>query len=155
LASERPQPSGGCARGSPPLIVVDVSVAAKWFLRDERSRFAESILYRVVEETACVPALFRWELQNVLLVAQRASRMTNDDVNEALDSLRDLPVFVDPPGERVFAGSEIQIARHYDLTPYDAAYLALAANRRIALATSDADLAHAATDLGLVVLFDA
>ena len=64
-------------------------------------------------------------------------------------------MFVDAPGERIFAGSEIQIARHYDLTPYDAAYLALAANRRVALATSDTDLFAAATDLGLVVLSDA
>lgn len=102
-----------------------------------------------------MPALFRWELQSLLLVAQRASRITNDDVDEALDSVRDLPIFVDPPGDRIFAGGEIQIARHYDLTPYDAAYLALAANRRVALATSDADLGAAATDLGLVVLTDA
>jgi predicted nucleic acid-binding protein len=46
----------------------------------------------------------------------------------------------------------LQLARHYDLTPYDAAYLTLAASRHLPLATLDAALTHAASDLGVVVL---
>jgi predicted nucleic acid-binding protein len=135
-------------------IVVDVSVAVKWFLRDERSRFADSILDRVAQEAAYVPALFRWEMQSVLLAAEKANRITSTDVDDAIDSLRDLPIFIEPPGERLFSGSEIHLARHYGVTPYDAAYLAVATNRRLPLATSDAELSHAARDLGTVVLSD-
>jgi predicted nucleic acid-binding protein len=43
----------------------------------------------------------------------------------------------------------LHLARHYGLTPYDAAYLALAATRRIPLATLDTELAHASRDLGI------
>lgn len=64
----------------------------------------------------------------------------------------DLPIVVESPGERVFSGSELRLARHYDLTLYDAAYLALAAGRRLPLATLDAALAHAASDLGVTVV---
>jgi predicted nucleic acid-binding protein len=74
------------------------------------------------------------------------------DVDAALDALRDLPIVVDSPGERVFSGSELHLARHYGLTPHDAAYLALAAGRHLPLATLDAALAHAASDLGVIVI---
>jgi len=133
-------------------LVLDVSIAARWFLRDERDDGAAALLARVAEDGAYVPALFRWEIQSVLLGAERASRIDPDDVDAALDALRDLPIIVESPGERVFSGSELHLARHYDLTPYDAAYLALAASRRLPLATLDAALVHAASDLGLVVI---
>jgi predicted nucleic acid-binding protein len=133
-------------------LVVDVSVAAKWFLQDERDPFAGSILDRILEEGAYVPALFRWEVQNVLLEAERSDRITQVDVDAALDTLRDIPILVDPSGERVFQGSEVQLARLCGLTAYDSAYLALAASRRIPLATVDHDLCYAARDLEIEVL---
>ncbi len=102
-------------------LVLDVSVVAKWFLRDEQDDRADELLVQVAAEGAYVPALFRWEIQSVLLGAERASRIDADDVDEALEILRDLPIVVDSPGERVFAGSEVHLARYFDLTPYDAA----------------------------------
>lgn len=133
-------------------LVLDVSVVAKWFLHDEQDNRADELLAQVASEGAYVPALFRWEIQSVLLGAERASRIDSDDVDEALQILRDLPIIVDSPGERVFTGSELHLARHYDLTPYDAAYLALAAARHLPLATVDSALAHAASDLGISVV---
>jgi len=106
-------------------LVLDVSIAARWFLRDERDDGAAALLARVAEDGAYVPALFRGEIQSVLLGAERASRIDPDDVDAALDALRDLPIIVESPGERVFSGSELHLARHYDLTPYDAAYLGI------------------------------
>jgi predicted nucleic acid-binding protein len=133
-------------------LVLDVSVAAKWFLHDENDGGAGALLTHITSVGAYVPALFRWEIQSVLLGAERASRIDPGDVDAALEALRDLPIVVDSPGERVFSGSELHLARHYDLTPYDAAYLALAAGRRLPLATFDAALAHAASDLGVIVI---
>jgi len=132
-------------------LVVDVSVAAKWFLSDEGSTFADAILDRVAEEGAYVPALFVWELQNVLLVAQRAQRLSSRDVRDALETLGNLPIFIEATSERFRSGTELQLAQHYGLTAYDAAYLALAAIRRIELATSDGDLRRAAEDLGVAL----
>lgn len=133
-------------------LVVDVSVAAKWFLSDERSGFANSILEQIAREGAYVPALFIWEIQNVLLSAERASRMTSSEVDEALEAIESLPIFVEAVPQRLRAGIELALARHYHLTSYDAAYLALAAHRRVALATSDAKLSRAGRDLGITLL---
>jgi predicted nucleic acid-binding protein len=133
-------------------IVLDASVVARWFLTDELSARSDELLERVLAEGAYAPALFRWEIQNVLLQAERAHRMTSEDVDAAMDSLRDLPITLEDAGMRFFAGPEIRLARHYELTTYDAAYLALAAGRNIALATLDHALAQAAHDLGITVL---
>jgi predicted nucleic acid-binding protein len=43
-------------------------------------------------------------------------------------------------------------ARHDDISPYAAAYLSLAENHRIPLATADASPASAARDLGVDVI---
>ena len=133
-------------------LVLDVSVAVKWFLADEGHAAATDILEYVSREGAHVPALFRWEIQSVMLSAERASRIDPDDVDVALEALRDLPITVERAGERVFAGSEVQLARHYGLTPYDASYLSLAASRKLPLATFDRALARSAADLGIKVL---
>lgn len=45
--------------------VVDVSIAAKCFLPDERSSASAALLDRVLKEGAYVLALFRWEMQSV------------------------------------------------------------------------------------------
>jgi predicted nucleic acid-binding protein len=132
--------------------VLDVSIAAKWFFPDERSRLADDLLDRVLFEGAYAPALFRWEIENVLLGAERADRIEPNDVDEALDLLRNLPIRIEPPGERFFSGNEVQLARHYNLTPYDAAYLSLAASHSLPLATADDALAYAARDLGITVI---
>jgi predicted nucleic acid-binding protein len=133
-------------------LVLDASVALTWFLADEHRTAADGFLERVSAEGAYVPALFRWEVENVLLAAERADRIAPEDVDAALDALRDLPILVDPPGQRLLFGSEMRLARFYDMTSYDAAYLALAADRQVPLATFDTALAYAARDLGIVVL---
>jgi len=73
-------------------------------------------------------------------------------VDEALEALETLPIFVEAVPERPRSGIEVSLARHYRLTSYDAAYLVLAAHRRIALATCDAKLARASRDLGITLL---
>jgi len=64
-------------------LVLDVSVAVQWFLTDERNSAANRLFDRVLAEGAYVPALFRWEIGNVLLSAERASRIAPDDVDRA------------------------------------------------------------------------
>lgn len=133
-------------------LVVDASIAVQWFVADERNALAEMILERITAEGAYVPALFRCEIENVLLSAERAGRIDPDDVDTALDTLRDLPIDMESAGQRFFSGREVRLARHYDLTAYDAAYLALASSRRLPLATADAALSYAARDLEITVI---
>jgi predicted nucleic acid-binding protein len=132
------------------MLILDPSVAAKWFIGGEASEAAEVILDRIAAgEIACAPALFRWEIENLLLSAQRAGRIDGADADRALDALRDLPVRFEEPGDRFFAGAEMHLAQAYDLSAYDAAYLAAAANLDAELVTADAPLDRAARDLGL------
>ena len=86
-------------------------------MRDEKDDGAGALFTRIASVGAYVPALFRWEIQSVLLGAERANRIDPDDVDAALDALRDLPIVVESAGERVFSGSELHLARHYDSHP--------------------------------------
>jgi predicted nucleic acid-binding protein len=133
-------------------LVLDASIAARWFLGGERSRERDDLLDRIAAEGAIVPGLFRWEMEGVLLSAERAGRIDPDNLDAALDALGDLPITIAHPGNRFFAGTEVQLARHYALTPSTAAYLALAASLGLPLATADASLAQAARDLGIAVV---
>jgi predicted nucleic acid-binding protein len=130
--------------------VLDPSVAVKWFLGDETSADADSILDRIVGgEDACAPALFRWEFQNVMLSATRADRITAGDAEAAMESLRDLPIRLEKAGQRFTFGAEYHLAAAYGLSVYDAAYLALAVDLATELVTADIPLDRAARDLGL------
>ncbi|MBC5821154.1 MAG: hypothetical protein GIX01_04105 [Candidatus Eremiobacteraeota bacterium] len=50
-------------------------------------------------------------------------------------------------------GGEAALAVRYDVTPYDAAYLAVALDYGRPLATAVRDLAHAAHDAGVIVQY--
>jgi len=133
--------------------VLDASIILKWFVEDEMSREADSLLDRTRSEGALVPALFRWEAQSVLTRAAIDSRITESLVDAALEELAALPIVVDHPGAKLIFGGESTLALTYDITPYDAAYLALALDHRIALATADQDLRRAAHDAEVQVIY--
>jgi predicted nucleic acid-binding protein len=131
-------------------VVVDCSVALAWFLLDETNALAERISARIDRLEIWVPPLWRYELTNGLDVARRRGRLAPESWREAIRAAEEAPVRVDPtvPGAVELA----ELAAAHGLTTYDAAYLELALRRRIPLATTDADLAAAAT--ALRVLFD-
>lgn len=132
------------------MLVLDPSVAAKWFLSDEKDAQADRIFDRIQDgEITWAPEIFRWEIQNMLLSAERSGRIEPDEVEEALIVLRGLAINLEATGDRFFAGPEIHFARAYDLSLYDAAYVACAAALGGELATADSSMEHAARDLGL------
>jgi predicted nucleic acid-binding protein len=131
--------------------VIDPSVAVKWYLVDELSAEADRVLGLVESVGAIVPALFRWEVQNVLRQAHSSGRIDEQGLEDAVVSLRALPIEVEDPGSRLLFGNELGLANAHDITVYDAAYLALAMDRRIPLATADNQLAHAARECGVTV----
>ena len=126
-------------------MVVDVSVAGKWFLDDEKSPAADAVLTRIENgETAHAPAIFQFEITNLLLAAERTSRISPDDVEEALERLRDLGIQLHGVGSRYAPGADLVYARKHGLTAYDAAYLTCALDLGCSLATGDARLEKAA-----------
>jgi predicted nucleic acid-binding protein len=131
-------------------IVIDASIAIAWSFPDERD--AESIAAGrcVMNEQGVVPALWRWEVQNVLRNAERRGRIDEHTTSQILRSLAAMPLCVDPVAKTITFGAELQLARRFALTAYDAAYLELAARRGIRLATKDAALREAAEHLKLL-----
>ena len=91
---------------------------------------------------AFAPAIWWFELRNLLLVGERRKRIEPSAAEDFLDQLEKLDIRI----MNSFAdGSEILIlARRYNLTFYDASYLALALELRAPLATLDKALIVAA-----------
>lgn len=132
--------------------VLDSSVALAWVLPDESSPAADAVIERLAVEAAVVPALWPFEIANVLVVAQRRGRLTAKHAAAALGHLRALPIEIDAaaPDDRLPA--ILSLAERLDLTAYDAAYLELAQRLDAPLATLDERLRAATIRAKIPVL---
>jgi predicted nucleic acid-binding protein len=123
--------------------VLDASVAASWCFADEATPSGEALRESMTERKAVVPTLWHAECANLLLVAERRKRITPERCAELLDLFDILPVETVDESDRM-RGPVLRLARAHRLTIYDAAYLDLAIQRGIELATRDGDLRRAA-----------
>ena len=125
-------------------LVIDASVAAKWFLPDEP--FSEAALKLLREATVgttnfIVPDLFFSECGNILWKAARRKRLSAEETVAAIQVIEELhPMTVPAAG---LLESTMQIARNHDCTFYDSLYLAVAAKQQAVLVTADEKLANA------------
>jgi predicted nucleic acid-binding protein len=120
--------------------VVDASVAIAWAF-NEQQPIAAQARARLRTEEAIVPALWWYELRNVLVLGERRGRLTERDTARFLRNMSRLAISMDS------SPSELQVltlARRHRLTVYDAAYLELAQRQALPLATLDGELATAA-----------
>jgi predicted nucleic acid-binding protein len=126
-------------------LVLDASVAGAWCL-SEQIPFADAVLARLAHIRGFVPALFWFEVRNLLLMNERRGRIAASDAADALGRLDETAISIDrqPSGERLMA-----LARKHRLSAYDAAYLELAERLGAPLATLDSALAAAATAEGV------
>lgn len=134
-----------------PGLVLDCSVIAAWLLPGERSDAIDEILTRVVEEGAFVPDIWRIEVLNTLLVAERRGRIAASDRARALAITGQLPIEIDSETTDRAWSDIASIAERHRLTAYDAAYLELAHRTGLPLATLDQDLRAAAMQLGVAL----
>lgn len=130
--------------------VLDASATLGFVLADEFSPACESILDHVVIRGAIVPDIWSFEVTNGLLSALRRERLTEQGVAHALVALDQLPI--EREASRPASGELIGLARSFDLSTYDAAYLWLAQVRNSPLATLDQRLARAARSAGVEIL---
>ena len=131
-------------------IVIDASMTMAWCFEDEASDDTDAVLDRVGEEGALVPSLWRFEVANVLLVAERRGWLKQARATRFLTLLDQLPIQVAEATSDTSA--LLGAARVSGLSAYDAAYLLLAEVLGAPLATLDAGLAKAAGAAGLTVL---
>jgi predicted nucleic acid-binding protein len=120
---------------------LDASVAASWAFPDENDPRAKAAFVRMGSETAHVPALWWFEIRNIVIVNERRGRITEQQTRTFLSKLARLPILEDrtPVEAEVLA-----LARRHYLTVYDAAYLELAIRAGCPLATLDGALIRAA-----------
>ena len=127
--------------------VVDASVTLPWFLVDERTAFTDSLLDSINKIEYGAPSVWRLEIPNALLVAERKRRIDRARRLEALEQASRLRIKVDPELPDMQAISAI--AERRQLSTYDAAYLELAIRLGFGLITLDRQLAQAALAEGV------
>jgi predicted nucleic acid-binding protein len=128
--------------------VVDASVALAWCFDDERSEVAEGAIEQVLAEGGLAPPHWPLEVANAIRNAERRGRIEASAVPRLRTLLAGLPVDVHPL-DIPEAMASIDLARDFDLSVYDAAYLQLAMTRGIGLLTIDERLATACTAAGI------
>jgi predicted nucleic acid-binding protein len=120
-------------------LVVDASVAVKWFLPEPHSEEALGLLDGKRE--LLVPDLLWAEVGNVLWKRWRQGELSEDAADGILQDLRKLPLAVHPSDE--IAGVAWSFATRLGRSFYDSLYLALAANQSCSMVTADRRLWNA------------
>lgn len=136
-------------------LVLDNTVAMAWCFTDEATPYTENILSRLsnLTDTAVVPALWLYEVVNVVTLAARKGRISKTKATQFLGSLADLPIEVQPLPSRKEAFAMLPpLIEQHRLTAYDAAYLEIALRQHLPMATLDGDLIEACKAAGAVVL---
>jgi len=101
-------------------------------------------------DKAFVPSLWRFELANGFVVAERRGVLTADDTNQILQGFEAvLGDAIQVLSDSLSISRVLSTARNWGLTAYDAAYLLLAEQEQVPIATLDHSLANAAKQAGV------
>jgi predicted nucleic acid-binding protein len=127
------------------LVVVDASVAAKWFLPENGETLADQALvllgkYDKKEVRFVVPDLFYVEIASAIWKAVRLGRVPRAFGDQALVLLTQRE-FATVPSLKLL-DQAFQIATAFDRTVYDSLYVALAVQTNSQLITADERLAN-------------
>ena len=132
--------------------VIDNSVIMTWAFRDENNPYADAVLGHLATAPAIVPSVWPLEVVNVMLVAERRSRLQQADSVRFITLLSQLPIVVDRDWPDSRMEELLAIGRANDLSSYDASYLYLAMRRGIPIATLDEKLITAAQRVSIPLL---
>ena len=116
---------------------------------DEEEPAANSAMQQVIEQGGVTPRIWWYELRNALLVNERRGRISPQQVSDTLADSLALGILMDDEHDE---SRLLDLARRYELTVYDAAYLEVAARRSLPLATLARRLRRAAETVGIAVV---
>ncbi len=116
--------------------VVDASVAAKWYFREEHSERADALLEQDNEILA--PALLVVEIATLVWKRARRGEISEAAADRIVTALRQVPLDIQATADLVSAA--LPLAVHGGLTLYDAFYAALAVKSGCPLVTADRKL---------------
>jgi predicted nucleic acid-binding protein len=131
--------------------VLDASVTLSWAFPDEG--LSSALRAREALESpggaAVVPSLWWFEVRNILVVNERRGRITPERTALFLQELAELNI------NRTSIADEagyLELARKCKLSVYDSAYMAMALEHRIPLASLDEKLRSAALSMNVTLL---
>ena len=122
-----------------------------WVFADEATQDTDRLRESLIAGRAFVPALWPIEVGNVLWVATSRGRITRDEWTRVRNSLKALPVEIEPVSAGRVWEAVLMLADERGLSVYDAMYLELALRMQLPLATLDRRLAAAAAEAGIEV----
>ncbi|ESZ86251.1 MAG: hypothetical protein Q27BB25_15280 [Blastomonas sp. CACIA14H2] len=129
--------------------VIDASAAGPLVLPDEAQSTNPATLDLILHAALVAPLHWRFEISNLLFVAQRHGRINDAQRFTAVERLEQMDVAIDAfSGEQAWLAS-FDIAVADGLTVYDAAYIELARRLGCGLLTYDRALAKAARARGI------
>jgi predicted nucleic acid-binding protein len=116
-------------------MIVDASVILRAFFPDEAQVQAQAVVREHVAGRIhlMAPALLPYELSNAVWQAERRGRITRPQADEVLQAMAGLDIEIVP---QVW-GVMLPLARQFDRSAYDAAYLTLAQETGQPLITGD------------------
>ena len=133
--------------------VLDASTVLGWMLdRPVPAHASQARSLIIAGTTPVVPDLWRLEVSNAVIIAERRGRLTAVQAGTLAADLEEFSQVVEVDSLRVRVPVLIEMARRTHLTAYDAAYLELASRRRLPLATLDIKLREAARSAGLALI---
>jgi len=132
-------------------VVLDTSVVIKWFRQGEilaKQAVALREAYLAGQITISIPSLLLYELANVL---RYKNDLSTNQIQQAVQSLFEMDLQIVLPTSSVMRQS-VEIARTYDLTIYDATFVALAQTLSASFVTADERLTRRLTAFSFVHL---
>jgi predicted nucleic acid-binding protein len=131
------------------MFVLDTSVTMSWCFEDERDPYGTRVLDALTAEEALVPHLWQLEVTNVLAVAERQKRIKPATSHRFLELLYSLPITIDTSPPLAHTQQLLTIARQYNLSAYDTAYIELSSRQHLPLASLDKPLNKIAKKIGI------
>ena len=136
------------------MIVVDASLVIAWLVTDELPAESTGIYARLPDQLLLAPSHWTIEISNALRSRRKAGRLSISDFHAILERLDLLSVDVQPAPELDEIGPLAEFALTHALTTYDAAYVQLALQRSVPLATLDREMRNSAAKLNIPLLPD-
>lgn len=124
-------------------VVVDASIALKWFIDEEDSDKAFDLLekWKKQETLMLAPSLLVYEITNILYQNVRKGNLLKDEAANSLRRLLIAGIKLDGGQYSIIGVRAIELAQQYALkASYDAYYLALAEHEECELWTADTRL---------------
>lgn len=132
---------------APEAVVLDASFVLRYVLHTNAPRPHRAGLSLLKNAELLVPALWNAEIANTLVQAERRGLAVPAKIGAALAVIAGLAPTVD--AHPVDVSRNLEVARVYGLSAYDALYFELALRRRAALATYDEGMIAAAPNAGI------